>query len=189
MLGVTGRIFPVTHVHHAFRITFGLLANQEPVALLRVHIIDKSLAGLEIVTDTFRLILVASLLEYRLVLHFPGRVGTPYGMHDAAVHVHRDPIGLQLQIGIIYFTVTIQIGISQSGLESHRVGSRIFYRLVEHRLAHLSGVFRHRIRLYAVCDHRSDAIRCGNLFPDTVRNMSGTVRCHFTQTGKYRIFQ
>ena len=103
--------------------------------------------GSEIVTDTFRLILVASLLEYRLVLHFSRGVGTSYGMNDAAVHVHRNPIGLQLQIGIIYLLLPYRLAFPSPASKVTESDAVIFYRLVEHRLAHFGGIFRHRISL------------------------------------------
>ena len=127
VLGVAGGVFSAPQVHHAFRVALGLLTDEEALALRRVDVVDECLPGLEVIADAVRFILVAALLEDGLVLHLARGVGAPHSMHDAAVQVHGDPVGLQFQVGIVHLALAVKVGVAHSGLEGHGVGGRVFH--------------------------------------------------------------
>ena len=79
--------------------------------------------GLEIILHGFRLILAGFILENRLTLHYPSRVGNAGSVDSAAVEFHADLRGIELENLILHSSVTIKICIVET-FEHKRVAGR-----------------------------------------------------------------
>ena len=122
---VAGRITSMLHENLVIRPLLGLASGHIPFPLLGHDIRNPRLLGLEVIADGLRIIRSIPLLEHRLSFYDTSGVFNAVSMHRTAVHIHRDDLGSQFDILIVYLTATIQR--SRSSQRKHQRVVRLIY--------------------------------------------------------------
>ena len=120
-----------------------MLAAYESVFLCRVHIVDKSFLGLEVVEYGVQFILVLSHGHYghAPLTAFLGGVGCAGGIYQTAVQVHVDTVALHLHALIVHLGRAVEVGAFALGVIHQGVLRRVFHGSVDaRRLGTVEGV-------------------------------------------------
>ena len=114
VLGVAGGVFGVLEINGAVWRTLGALTLHEAVALLGVDVGDVAFFCFEIKRHLLTLIIVAPLCIDRRLDEVAQCVDGALGVHQCAVHIHRNLSRFELHVEIVHLGLPIEQ--SQSGL-------------------------------------------------------------------------
>ena len=128
-LRVAGRILGVLEKERAIVGSLGRLGIEKSLSLLRRHVFDKSLLGLEVVAHLLALVVVGVLGIDGLAYQFTGRVSVGVSVGQCAVIVHGDARGAEGHVLIPDLAVTVEggetcirdVGGGVIGLVGHRL--------------------------------------------------------------------
>ena len=99
MLKVANGVHAVFHIDGAVRHHLDLLALQEAVRLVRYHIGDTRLVGVEVIPELLHLVGLLALGHLRLAFHLPGSgILAAGGENRIGFHIILDEVGLQRHI-------------------------------------------------------------------------------------------
>ena len=114
---ITSRILSMTHIDFIIGSFLGFLTYHISFTLLGHNLIDKTFLALEVIAHFLRLIRSITILEDRQARFHSRTVYHTTGIDRAAIHVHGNHLGSQLNLFVIHLTLTIQI--SKASFRKH----------------------------------------------------------------------
>ena len=150
---VASRITSMLHKDFIIRPFLCLTTGHVSFSLLGNDVRDSCFLGLEVITDSFRIIRSIPLFEYRFAFFHSGGVFDAIGMNSTAVQVHRNDFGSQFDILISDLSATVKR--SRPAQSKYGGVVRFIYNRCIKRLLLLNGcdginAYRNRIRLQRI---------------------------------------
>ena len=106
---IASRIPSTHHIQDIVVHLFSTAGRHVAFALLRDHIRNVSFFRAEVIAHRLGLILLVAIFEKRIAEFLPDRVEAESGIHQAAVHIHLDFLGLKFDLLIFHIAFPEQV--------------------------------------------------------------------------------